>query len=139
MARRAGRSRRHRYLHGFPAAEVLYDGDRVVGVRTGDRGIDKHGGEEIDLRAGVDIRAKVTILCDGVRGNLTKTLVHRLKLDEGRCRNSTLARHQGVVGTSEGRLAPGTVIHTLGYPLKMEEFGGGFIYAMPDGLLSIGS
>ena len=59
----------------FPATELLYDGDRVVGVRTGDRGIGKHGERKSSFEPGVDIRAKVTILTDGVRGNLTKTLV----------------------------------------------------------------
>src|SRR5215212_8160434 len=59
---------------GFPAVEVLYDGDRVAGVRTGDRGIGKHGEQKSTFEPGVDIRAKVTILADGVRGNLTKDL-----------------------------------------------------------------
>src|SRR4051794_39385298 len=63
---------------GFSASEVLYDGDRVAGVRTGDRGIDKHGQPKGAFEPGVDVRAKVTILTDGVRGNLTKALVRRL-------------------------------------------------------------
>ena len=63
---------------------MLYDGDRVVGVRTGDRGIGKHGERKSTFEPGVDIRAKVTILTDGVRGNLTKALVRRLALDDGR-------------------------------------------------------
>ena len=69
---------------GFPATELLFDGDRVVGVRTGDRGIGKHGERKSTFEPGVDIRAKVTILADGVRGNLTKTLVKRLNLDAGK-------------------------------------------------------
>ena len=56
---------------GFSAAEVLYDGNRVVGVRTGDRGIGRHGEVKSTFEPGVDIRARVTILGDGVRGNLT--------------------------------------------------------------------
>ncbi len=63
---------------------MLYDGDRVVGVRTGDRGIDKHGERKSTFEPGVDIRAKVTIFTDGVRGNLTKSLVRQLALDDGR-------------------------------------------------------
>src|SRR5690349_22461011 len=69
---------------GFAAVEVLYDDGRVVGVRTGDRGIGKHGERKPTFEAGVDIHAKVTILTDGVRGNLTKAVVRRLALDEGR-------------------------------------------------------
>ena len=68
---------------GFAASEVLYEGKRVVGVRTGDRGIDKHGQKKGTYEPGVDVHAKVTIFCDGVRGNLTKPLVKTLGLDEG--------------------------------------------------------
>jgi electron-transferring-flavoprotein dehydrogenase len=123
---------------GFPGVEVLYEGDRVVGVRTGDRGIGRHGERKPHFEPGVDIRARVTIFCDGVRGNLTKQLLARLPLMEGR------EPQQFAIGIKElwevppDRIAAGTVIHTLGYPLRMEEFGGGFIYAMPGGRVSLG-
>ena len=74
---------------GFPATEVLYDGDRVVGVRTGDRGIGKHGEKKSNFEPGVDIRAKVTILTDGVRGNLTKALVRSSRSTRAERRSST--------------------------------------------------
>jgi len=107
-------------------------------VRTGDRGIGKHGDQKPTFEPGVDIQAKVTIFCDGVRGNLTKDLQRRLELGKGR------QPQQFAIGLKElwevpaGRLAPGTVIHTLGYPLRHEEFGGAFIYAMPGNQLSVG-
>ena len=69
---------------GFAGTEVLFDGDRVVGVRTGDRGVDRIGNPKGNFEPGVDIKAKVTIFADGVRGSLTKTLVARLDLDRGR-------------------------------------------------------
>ena len=123
---------------GFAGQDVLMDGVRVAGVRTGDRGIDKHGQRKPMFEPGVDIVAKVTIFCDGVRGNLTKELIRRLQLGD--------PNHppQFAIGLKElweiprDRLKPGTVIHTLGYPLKHEEFGGAFMYAMPDGQLSLG-
>ena len=123
---------------GFAGQDVLMDGARVRGIRTGDRGIDKHGERKPAFEPGVDIVAKVTIFCDGVRGNLTKELMRRLQLGD--------AHHpaQFAIGLKElweiprDRVKPGTVIHTLGYPLKHEEFGGGFIYALPDRLLSLG-
>ena len=123
---------------GFGAAELLHDGDRVVGVRTGDRGIGKHGERKPNFEPGVDIRAKVTILTDGVRGNLTKVLVKRLNLDAGKLPQLYAIGIKELWEIPPGRLAPGSVIHTLGYPLRMQEFGGAFIYAMPDGLTSIG-
>src|SRR5258708_3336277 len=69
----------------FPGAEMLYDADdRVVGVRTGDKGIDKEGKRKANFEPGVDLLAKVTVLGEGVRGSLTKKLIQRLGLDEGR-------------------------------------------------------
>jgi electron-transferring-flavoprotein dehydrogenase len=123
---------------GFPAVELLYDGDRVTGVRTGDRGIGRHGEIKPNFEPGVDIRAKVTILADGVRGNLTKAVVRRLGLAEGR------APQQYAIGIKElwelptDRVPAGTVIHTMGYPMRKEEFGGGFLYGMPGGQVSVG-
>ena len=123
---------------GFPAVEVLYDGIRVVGVRTGDRGIGKHGERKPGFEPGVDIRAKVTILADGVRGNLTKAVVRRLALDAGRQPQLYALGIKELWDVPPDRVRPGTVIHTLGYPLRMEEFGGGFIYSMPEGRLAVG-
>jgi electron-transferring-flavoprotein dehydrogenase len=123
---------------GFAASEVLYDGDAVAGVRTGDRGIDKHGQPKSTFEPGVDIRAKVTIFADGVRGNMTKALVRRLALDEGRSPQLYAIGIKELWELPKDRLAAGTVIHTMGYPLQMEEFGGAFVYAMPDGLTSVG-
>ena len=126
------------FFTGFAGQDVLMDGMRVVGVRTGDRGIGKHGEHKATFEPGVDIHAKVTIFCDGVRGNLTKTLIARLGLGKDR------EPEQFAVGVKElweiprDRIAPGTVIHTMGYPLKHDEFGGAFIYALPDGRLSLG-
>ena len=123
---------------GFPASELLYDESRVVGVRTADRGIGRHGEVKANFEAGVDIRAKVTILGDGVRGNLTKALVRRLALDEGRQPQLYALGIKELWDVPKDRIASGTVIHTMGYPLRMQEFGGGFIYAMPEGRLSVG-
>jgi electron-transferring-flavoprotein dehydrogenase len=126
------------FFTGFSGQDILMDGTRVVGVRTGDRGIGKHGEQKATFEPGVDILAKVTIFCDGVRGNLTKELMRRLPLGHH------AEPPQFALGLKElweipsNRLESGTVIHTLGYPLRHEEFGGGFIYAMPDGQVSLG-
>jgi electron-transferring-flavoprotein dehydrogenase len=123
---------------GFPATEVLFDGSTVTGVRTGDRGIDKHGQKKPTFEPGVDIRAKVTIFCDGVRGNLTKSLVRQLGLDEGRSPQAYAIGIKELWEVQAGRTEPGRVVHTMGYPLKMEEFGGAFMYSLPDNLVSLG-
>ncbi len=74
------------------------DGTRVIGVRTGDRGIGKHGEQKATFEPGVDILAKVTIFCDGVRGNLTKELMRRLPLGQDAAAAAVRARPQGAVG-----------------------------------------
>jgi electron-transferring-flavoprotein dehydrogenase len=123
---------------GFPAAEVLYEGERVAGVRTGDRGIGRLGEKKPNFEPGVDVRARVTILADGVRGNLTKAVVRRLALNEGRLPQLYALGIKELWEVPKDRMAPGSVLHTMGYPLRLEEFGGGFIYSMPDGVLSVG-
>jgi electron-transferring-flavoprotein dehydrogenase len=123
---------------GFPASELLYEDGKVAGVRTRDQGIDKHGDKKSTFEAGVDIRARVTILCDGVRGNLTKGLVRRLALDEGRQPQLYAIGIKELWELPKGRFPAGTVIHSLGYPLRMEEFGGAFLYTMPDDVVSLG-
>src|SRR3954452_8375207 len=123
---------------GFPATEVLFENGAVVGVRTGDRGIDKHGQPKSTFEPGVDIRAKVTIFCDGVRGNLTKSLVRQLGLDDGKSPQIYAIGIKEVWEVPAGRTTPGRVVHTMGFPLKNEEFGGGFMYSPPDNLVSLG-
>ena len=123
---------------GFAGTEVLYEGSRVIGVRTGDRGIDKHGQQKPTFEPGVDIHAKVTVFCDGVRGNLTKPLIQKLRLDAG-CQPQIYA-----IGIKEvwevpaDRVRAGTIWHTLGYPLRDEEFGGSFVYMLPEGRIALG-
>ncbi len=125
-------------LAGFPAAEVLYEGDRVVGVRTGDKGIDKHGQRKGNFEAGVDLRAKVTIFAEGARGSLTKQLVPRLKLDAGRFPQVYTIGVKELWEVPKGRLAKGAVLHTMGFPLGTETFGGGFVYGFTDERVSVG-
>src|SRR4029079_7336791 len=122
---------------GLPGAEILLEGDRVVGVRTGDKGIDKHGNRKSNFEPGVDIRAKVTILAEGARGRLTKQIVPRLKLDAGRFRQVYSIGIKELWEVPKGRLAKGAVVHTMGYPLDTSTFGGGFIYGFDDNLISL--
>ncbi len=126
------------FFGGFAGQTVLTDGGRVIGVRTGDRGIDKYGQPKPTFEPGVDITAKVTIFCDGVRGNLTKELLRTFQLARGRQPEQFALGIKELWDVPAGRLEPGTVIHSLGYPLRQDEFGGGFIYAMPEGRVSLG-
>ena len=123
---------------GFPGQSVLSDGTKVIGVRTGDKGIGKHGEQKETFEPGADILAKVTIFADGVRGNLTKELTRMLQLSDASHPAEYAVGLKEIWEVPGDRLTPGTVIHTLGYPLRDEEFGGSFLYAMPGGRISIG-
>ncbi|MBI3931944.1 MAG: electron transfer flavoprotein-ubiquinone oxidoreductase [Acidobacteria bacterium] len=125
-------------LAGFPGAEILYEGDRVVGVRTGDKGIDKHGKKKSNFEAGVDLRARVTILAEGARGSLAKQLISRLELDQGKFPQVYSIGVKELWEVPKGRLPKGAVIHTMGYPLDSHTFGGGFIYGFTEERISIG-
>ncbi len=122
---------------GFPAVAVLTDGPQIVGVRTGDKGIDKHGNRKSNFEPGVDIKAKVTVFGEGTRGNLVK----QLTLDRGLAGVNPQTYGTGVKEVwqvPEGRIAPGAVYHTLGHPLDASTYGGGWIYGMADNKVSVG-
>jgi electron-transferring-flavoprotein dehydrogenase len=123
---------------GFPGQSVLADGAGVIGVRTGDKGIGKNGEKKANYEPGADVLAKVTIFADGVRGNLTKELIRSLQLgDEARPPEFAIGIKE-IWELPTNRLAAGTVLHTLGYPLRQEEFGGSWLYAMPGDRISVG-
>ena len=123
---------------GFAGTEVLYENDRVVGVRTGDKGIDADGSKKSNYEPGIDLRAKVTVFGEGSRGSLTKTLIKKYKLDAGKNPQGYVVGVKEVWEIPEGRIQPGEVVHSLGYPLKSDTYGGGFIYGMKDNKVSVG-
>ncbi|HZS09602.1 MAG TPA: electron transfer flavoprotein-ubiquinone oxidoreductase [Blastocatellia bacterium] len=122
----------------FPGAELLLDGSHVVGVRTGDKGIGRDGEPKDNFEPGVDIHARVTVFGEGSRGSLVKKLVERLKLDEGRNPQVYACGVKEVWELPKGRVKPGWVMHTLGYPLPGDTFGGSFVYGMQNDLLDLG-
>jgi electron-transferring-flavoprotein dehydrogenase len=123
---------------GFAGSDLLIEGDRVVGVRTGDKGVNKRGEKKGNYEPGIDIRAKVTILAEGSRGSLTKQLVEKFALDRDRNPQVYTVGVKEVWDVPKEKQTGGRVIHTMGWPLRNEEFGGGFIYNMADGRVSIG-
>jgi len=123
---------------GFAAVEPLLEGDRVVGVRTGDSGRDRDGRAKPGFSQGADIRARVTIVAEGASGNVTRTLVERFRLDEGRPPMTYALGLKELWEVDPHRVPPGLVVHTLGYPLDNETYGGGFVYGLGQGLASVG-
>jgi electron-transferring-flavoprotein dehydrogenase len=122
----------------FPGAQMLYEGESVIGVRTGDKGIDKTGKAKPNFEPGVDILAKVTVLGEGVRGSLTKQLVDRLNLDRESDPQVYSVGIKELWEMPDDRFAPGSVIHTIGWPLDSHTFGGSWVYGMRDRIIDIG-
>jgi electron-transferring-flavoprotein dehydrogenase len=124
---------------GFPGAELLLDDatKTVIGVRTGDKGIDKNGNRRSNFELGIDIHAKVTVLGEGPRGTLTKQIVSRWNM-QGLNPQIYSVGVKEVWEVPAGNYETGRVIHTMGYPLKSETFGGGFIYGMANNMVSVG-
>src|SRR5215218_10019314 len=123
----------------FPGADLLYDeNDRVLGVRTGDKGIGKEGKPKANYESGVDLRAKVTVLGEGPRGSLTKHLVERLGLDEGREPQVYSLGVKELWELPDERYPTGRVTHTLGFPSDSSTYGGGWIYGMQNRVVNIG-
>lgn len=122
---------------GFPAVEALYEGDKVVGVRTGDKGLDKHGGRKPNFEPGIDIKAKVTIFAEGTRGSLFRQVSQKLNLFEGKNFDVYEEGVKEIIQMPAGTVTPGQVIHTTGFPLY-KGVGGTFIYTIPGDKIIIG-
>ncbi len=123
----------------FPGAEMLYDEeDRVIGVRTGDKGINKEGKRKANFEPGVDLHAKVTVLGEGPRGSLTKQITQRLNLDAGREPQVYSIGVKELWELPDDRYPTGSVTHTLGFPSDAHTYGGGWIYGMQNRILNIG-
>ncbi len=123
----------------FPGSEMLYDvNDRVIGVRTGDKGIDKDGKPKENFEPGIDLLAKVTVLGEGSRGSLTKQLTERLGLMEGKEPQVFSLGIKEIWEVPEGNFEEGLVVHTLGFPSDKNTYGGGWIYGMKNNTVSIG-
>jgi electron-transferring-flavoprotein dehydrogenase len=122
----------------FPGQELLWEGDRIVGVRTGDKGVDHAGNPKPNYEPGADILAKIVVLGEGPRGTLAKQAIPRLGLERESEPQVYAAGVKELWQLPDDRFKAGAVIHTLGYPLPPETFGGGFIYGMAGNILDIG-
>jgi electron-transferring-flavoprotein dehydrogenase len=125
-------------FYEFPAARALVEDGRVVGVRTQDRGISHTGEKKANYEPGVDIRSQVVVLGEGPRGTLVKQLDADLDLWQGRNPQVYALGLKEVWDLPPGRIAPGQVLHTLGWPLDFSTFGGGFIYGMQNDQAIVG-
>ena len=123
---------------GFPAVDVLWDGDTVVGVQTGDQGIAADGSQKGNFEPGINLEAKITIFGEGVLGHCSRIVTRRLGLDRGRnpWQFETGVKEIIKVPKEQGR--PGFVMHTLGWPLDKDTLGGTWVYGLDDEHFSVG-
>lgn len=122
---------------GFAAVEALYRNQQIVGVRTGDKGLDKNGHPKSNFEPGMILNSKVTIFSEGTRGSLIQTVEEKLNLREGKNAEVFEEGVKEIIQMPEGQVSPGHVIHTLGFPYD-KTVGGGFIYTMPGDKISLG-
>ncbi len=125
---------------GFSAEDVLVENDRVVGVVTRDSGIDRHGKPKSTFQPGMEVRARATVLCEGVRGSVTEKLKRRFDLMAGRNPDSYAIGIKEIWRVRPEKHRPGRVMHTLGHPLlgRPGVVGGGWVYHMGGDLVSVG-
>ena len=124
---------------GFAAVEVLFDPNgAVAGVATGDMGVARDGHHKDSFTRGMELRAKYTLLAEGARGSLTKTLTARFGLDAGREPQKFGLGLKELWEVAPERHRPGLVQHSFGWPLDDRTGGGSFLYHFDDRLVSVG-
>ncbi|MDC1220555.1 electron transfer flavoprotein-ubiquinone oxidoreductase [Candidatus Thioglobus sp.] len=124
---------------GFPAQKYLTDeSGRVIGIATGDMGIDKEGNQKGTYTPGMDILAKQTIFAEGARGHLGKKLIKEFNLDEGKTPQHFAIGFKEVWEVDNDKHSPGDVVHSMGWPLKGGTSGGGFLYHFDNNRIAVG-
>jgi electron-transferring-flavoprotein dehydrogenase len=124
---------------GFAAAEVLYnENGSVKGVATGNMGVGKNGEPTESFQLGMELHAKYTLFAEGSRGQLGKQLIARYKLDEGRDPQSYSIGIKELWEIDPARHTPGLVLHSAGWPLDDDTYGGSFMYHMENNQVAVG-
>jgi electron-transferring-flavoprotein dehydrogenase len=124
---------------GFAAAEVLYnESGAVKGVATGNMGVGKDGEPTENFQLGMELHAKYTVFAEGARGHLGKQVIEKYKLDEDRDPQSFGLGIKELWEIDPARHTPGFVMHTAGWPMDAQTYGGAFLYHMEDNKVAVG-
>ena len=124
---------------GFTAAEVLYNDDgSVKGVATGHVGLGKDGEPTDHFQLGMELHAKYTLFAEGARGHLGKQVIERFKLNEGKDTQTFAIGIKELWEVDPALAKPGLVVHTSGWPMTDNTFGGGFLYHLEDNKVTLG-
>jgi electron-transferring-flavoprotein dehydrogenase len=124
---------------GFPAAEILYaDNGAVKGVATGNMGVDRSGRPTASFQLGMELHAKYTLFAEGARGHLGKQLIARFDLDKDRAPQTYALGIKELWEIDPALHQPGLVIHTAGWPLASDTYGGSFLYHLENNQVAVG-
>ena len=124
---------------GFAAAEVLYsDDNKVRGVATGNLGLGKDGQPHEGFQLGMELLGKYTVFAEGARGHLGKQLIAHYGLDEDRDPQSYALGVKELWEIDPAKSRPGLVVHTAGWPMDEQTYGGGFLYHLEDNKVTLG-
>lgn len=123
---------------GFAAAELLFDGERVAGVATGDMGIEKSGEHGPNYQPGMELRATYTLFGEGCRGSLSKQVMARFDLRRGVAPQTYALGIKELWEVPAASHRPGLIEHSVGWPLPRDTYGGSWLYHFGDNLVSYG-
>ena len=123
---------------GFAAQQALIDNDQVIGIRTGDMGVDKGGNAKDGYAPGMDLKAKVTIFAEGCRGSVSKQLIQRYQLDKDSQPQTYGIGLKELWQLKPGQGQAGLVEHSIGWPLNNNTYGGSFIYHLDNDQVALG-
>ena len=124
---------------GFPAAEILYNEQGAVcGVITGSMGLDREGRPTDQFQLGMELRAKYTLFAEGSRGHLGKQLISHFSLDKDADPQSYGIGIKELWEVEPSKSKPGLVVHTAGWPLESDTYGGSFLYHLGDNKVAVG-
>ena len=123
---------------GFPASQIVYENEKVVGVITGDMGISANGEKKPNFEPGIEIRAKKTVFAEGCRGHLGKEIINKYNLDEDKDPQHYGIGFKEVWKLSKDKYEPGLVVHTNGWPTAFDTPSGSYFYHGENGEAYIG-
>ncbi|MFS2214816.1 electron transfer flavoprotein-ubiquinone oxidoreductase [Massilia cellulosiltytica] len=124
---------------GFPAAEILYNDDgSVKGVATGNMGVNRHGQPTDAFQLGMELHAKYTLFAEGSRGHLGKQLMAKYDLNKGKDPQTYGIGIKELWEIDPAKHQPGLVVHTAGWPLDNDTYGGSFLYHLENNQVAVG-
>jgi len=124
---------------GFAAAELLYNAEgQVCGIATGNMGVGKDGKPTDQFQPGMELRARYTLFAEGSRGQLGRQLIERFALDRHADPQSYGIGIKELWQVSPEQSKPGLVVHTAGWPLDNQTYGGSFLYHLNNQQVAIG-